>query len=622
MSHKEDSVPEFVLGHLSTPEGRAASVVLACEGFYHDLLLEPADPEPGDDVTVSAFAGTHVTVAAVALHYTTDGSQPEPGADGTSSVSMQRSGQTWDTLTWSYGECWRAVIPGQPLGTVVHYVVEGVTPDGETIRSPHVPPPPAIIVAEDRDTLRLTAETEAHSRLPQVYAYAVDTEAVPEWLRNAVIYQIFVDRFAPDPGKEFAQPPDRSGFYGGTLRGVRSKLDYLADLGVTCLWLSPIFPAPSHHGYDATDYGAVEPRLGDLDDFEQLAQAARAHGIHIVLDYVANHISNEHPAFVAAQRDRSADTASWFRFFSWPDDYDTFLGVRSMPRLNTDDECVRAYLIDNACCWLERGADGFRLDHAHGATHAFWSAFRTATRAVKPSSVTFGEVTDTPAIMRSFVGRMDGELDFILLEALRQFFGFHALYPSEFDRFLRRHFAYFDGYSNSDLALPSFFDNHDMNRFLFSVGGDVRRLKLAALCQFTLPEPPIIYYGTEVGLSQLRPADPLEESRLPMLWGDAQDQDLLGFYKELIALRRKTYPVWRRARRTLATDDVRGIYAYACGRYAVVLNNSAQPASIRLKTTADAPLTPVLYTDGEAAFDAETSVAWLPPYSGIVVHGQ
>ncbi len=267
MNPSADRVPEFVFGHLSTPEGRSARAAMAREGFYHDLLLEPPDPQPGQAVRVSAFAGAHVTVDAATLHYTTDGSTPAPGAVNTHSVPMQRTGVDWDTLTWSFGERWTAAIPGQPLGAHVRYIIEGSTPDGETLRSPYLPPPPEFVAEKDRQAHTLTLETRARMAGPRVYAYVVDNERPPEWLRDAVIYQIFVDRFAPDPGEEFAQPPDRSGFYGGALAGVRSKLDYLSELGVTCLWLTPIFPTPSHHGYDATDYGAVEPRLGDLDEF-------------------------------------------------------------------------------------------------------------------------------------------------------------------------------------------------------------------------------------------------------------------------------------------------------------------------------------------------------------------
>ena len=162
-----------------------------------------------------------------------------------------------------------------------------------------------------------------------------------------------------------------------------------------------------------------------------------------------------------------------------------------------------------------------------------------ATRGAQPDSVTIGEVVDTPALQRTFEGRLDGCLDFMLLQALRGFFAFGDTSASEFDAFLRRHLAFFgDG-----LVLPSFLDNHDMNRFLWIVRGDTRRLKLAALCQFTLPGPPIVYYGTEVGLSQqrdVRSADGSghpEEVRLPMPWGATQDAGLLRF---LPAPRRST----------------------------------------------------------------------------------
>jgi cyclomaltodextrinase / maltogenic alpha-amylase / neopullulanase len=151
-------------------------------------------------------------------------------------------------------------------------------------------------------------------------------------------------------------------------------------------------------------------------------------------------------------------------------------------------------MIESATYWLDRGLDGFRCDYANGPSHAFWSAFRAATRAAKPDSITLGEVVETPELQRTYQGRLDGCLDFLLLQGLRQFFAFDVMTASAFDGFLQRHLAFFAG----DFVLPSFLDNHDMNRFLWVVRGDVRRLKLAALCQFTLPHPPIIYYGTNV----------------------------------------------------------------------------------------------------------------------------
>ncbi len=595
--------------------GRVARARLEKEGFYHIPHLRPADPTPGQAVTVTAQAGSHVTITDATLHYTVDGTDPIPDSATTSSVAMHRTRINWDTLTWSYFERWEGAIPGQANDTEVRYSISATNAAGNVIRCPHMPPPSEQVTEADKAALRMTWETRSRLVAPRVYAYVVDEQPVADWLRNAVIYQIFVDRFAPDPGKEFAHPKNRSGFYGGTLAGVRGKLDYLSDLGVDCLWLSPIFPAPSHHGYDATDYSTVEPRLGDLGEFEQLVHAAHERGIRIVLDYVANHISNEHPAFLAAQQSQDAETSSWFHFRAWPDDYDNFLGVRTMPRLVTDDPSARAYLIDNACAWLERGADGFRLDHAHGATHAFWSAFRRATRGTKPDSVMFGEVTDTPEYSRSYTGRMDGVLDFGLLEVLRKYFAFDTLTVSELDSYLRRHFAFFgDG-----LALPSFLDNHDMNRFLYSVDNDVRRLKLAALCQFTLPDPPIIYYGTEVGLSQMHPADPLEESRLPMLWGDQQNRDLLTYYSKLIALRRAGEDVWRGERNSLQVDDERDTYVYSIGVYVILLHSGQQTVILDLLGQIQGEAFMVLATSDVISFDQQASTVTLPPYSGCVL---
>jgi cyclomaltodextrinase len=235
-------------------------------------------------------------------------------------------------------------------------------------------------------------------------------------------------------------------------------------------------------------------------------------------------------------------------------------------------------MIESARRWLDLGVDGFRCDYANGPSHAFWSEFRAATRLAKAESVTLGEVVETPALQRTYLGRLDGCLDFILLQALRRFFAFADMSVGELDAFLRRHLEFFDG----DFVLPSFLDNHDMNRFLWLVGGDVRRLKLAAMCQFTLPHPPSIYYGTEVGVSQLRDvryADGSghpEESRLPMSWGADQDRDLLVFYRELVRLRREHMGVWRGTRETLMLEEP-GFYAYRCAdgtdEAVVVLNN-------------------------------------------------
>jgi cyclomaltodextrinase len=527
---------------------------------------------------------------------------------------MERSELTWDTLQWGYFEEWAAEIPGQPIGTHVQYAIQGITNQAEIIFSPFIDTSTTELTeSREDDALRWLNRLVRQNR-PRVYGFVVDDLGIPAWLQEAVIYQIFTERFAPDPGSSFDSPADRSGFYGGTLRGITANLDYLNDLGVNCLWLTPIFPSPSHHGYDPMDYGGIEPRLGTMQDFQVLVAEAHRREIRVILDFVANHCSDQHPAFVAAQQDKSNPTYEWFRFSDWPDRYESYYDVPHQPQLNGDHPEVRAYLADNARRWLERGVDGFRLDHAHGSSHDFWSVFRAATRAVKSDSCTLGEITETPSVVRSYSGRMDGCLDFGLLELLRAFFGFRSLTVSAFDKKLQQHFAFF----GSSLVLPSFLDNHDMNRFLWVVDNDTRRLRLAALCQFTLPGPPIIYYGTEIGLSQLRAVGRLEEARLPMLWGDEQDRSVLAFYRKLIALRRRTQAVWRLSHTALIIDDESGIYAYANEPYTVILNNSPHARVLPMKRLhMSAGATAVLATDPALALRGERLS--LPPFAGAVM---
>ena len=601
---------EFLFGSLSTLEGRARRARSERFGFYHIPGLEPLVPRPGQPVTITARAGAGLAVESAALSYTTDGAPPDAQAGSAVSVPMQRRRIDWDTLLWSYLEEWTAVIPGQPGGTGIRYVISAVTRGGQRIFSPYFDLSAPEFAGDPAAFDLHFFDRLTRGGAPHVYEFLVDEEVTPGWLREAVIYQVFVDRFAPDPGRAFNEPDDRAGFYGGTLRGILSRLDYLSDLGVNCLWLTPIFPSPSHHGYDPTDYATIEPRLGAGADFDRLIQAAHGAGIRIILDFVAHHMSSDHPAFVQARQDPASPTRDWFFFREYPDRYVSFYDVPTQPALNSDHPAVREYLIGCACDWLRRGVDGFRLDHAHGVTHAFWSAFRAATRAVRPDSVTLGEVTDTPATTRSYAGRMDGCLDFALLELLRPFFVFGQPAPSQLDRALGQHFAYF----GDSLVLPSFLDNHDMNRFLWVVGGDRRRLRLAALAQFTLPGPPVVYYGTEVGLSQIEPVGRLEESRLPMIWGDEQDRSLLEFYKSLIAFRRQTAADWSLPRRTLVVDDARGVYAYACGAYAVILNNSLDTAAVRIEQGWKANL--VLST--EASVLLQRDQVRLPPFAGAI----
>jgi len=211
---------------------------------------------------------------------------------------------------------------------------------------------------------------------------------------------------------------------------------------------------------------------------------------------------------------------------------------------------------------------------------------------------------------------MDGVLDFLLLEKLRQFFAYRTLSVGQFNAFLQQHFAYFP----DDFVLPAFLDNHDMNRFLWIVNNDKRRLRLAALFLFTMPGPPIVYYGTEVGLSQ--PADVVQENghhyhgytRMPMLWGKQQDRALFAYFQRLHHLRRRGGDVWwRSAIESLIVDDARDVYVYRREPYTVALNNGPHPAAVPVRNATTIALRT---EDGVASLKGRIS---LPPFSGAVL---
>ncbi len=547
---------DFIFGTLATDELRLAALRAEARAVSHRSRTVPVDPSPGEPIELLVDVGPDVDASEVDAFVSFDGSEPTTAA---AVITFRRGAVVWDTLLWGYRQQWQAVIPPQATGTLVRYRIR----------------------AHDAAGNDIWADPDPWSGDPGTFAVHVDVERLPAWISDAVIYHLFVDRFNPGSRREWQRPDDLGGIWGGTLRGVIERLPYLESLGITCLWLSPVFPSPSHHGYDATDYFHVEPRLGSDHDLDELFVAAHDRGIRILIDLVANHVSNEHPAFKRAMRSPSAPERDWFTFYDWPGDYRSFFGVPTLPRLNLDQPAARTYLLDAAIHWLNKGADGFRLDYANGPSHGFWAAFRGATREAHPGSFSVGEVVETADLQASYRGRLDGTLDFLLLQQLRAFFVFDLTSPAQFDGFLQRHLAMFP--PSGDFVLPSFLDNHDMNRFLWVADGDTRRLKLAALCQFTLPHPPIVYYGTEVGLSQWRDLEypdgsrRPEESRTPMLWGDDQDRALLRFYQHLIQVRREHPGLWKGERSTIvAADDLYVVAIEAAGERAVVALNRGQ----------------------------------------------
>jgi len=582
---------DFVFGLLNTEESRTQNLRARRGGITHAQARTPRDPLPGQPITLALTVGPTQNYDQAWVYWTNDGSDPE-GANGVATrgfaTPLQTVGAEWDTFMWGYVRHFRGVIPGQPAGTVVRYRLAA----GETL-----------------------ADNGAF------YAFYVDDDPPPDWARDAILYQIFTDRFfssAPDFPRIEPKPSHKG---NGTLRGIIAKLDYIADLGANCLWLTPVFPSPSYHGYDASDLFEINPRLGTKADYAELIQQAHARGIRVLMDFVPNHWSNQHPTFLEATRDANSPYVPWYTFTHWPDEYKTFFGVRTLPQVNLRYGRAREHLLDAAKYWLDFGVDGFRVDYCIGPTPDFYADFRRVTRAAKPDCWTFGEATETPDVQLTFEGGMDGTLDFVLLEGLRQTFAYGAWDARRLAEFLDRHEAYFP----ASFSRPSFLDNHDMNRFLWSAKGEAPRLKLAALCQFTLAGPPIIYYGTEVGLSQERDVRQNnwaihEEARLPMLWGEAQDTELLGFYRALCRIRTSEAALRRGARQTLFVDE--RVLAYRrkdeTNSLVAVLNPSLRAAEVSLPI---AERNLILATDAACAVHTEADGVRVsvPPLGGMLL---
>jgi alpha-amylase len=354
------------------------------------------------------------------------------------------------------------------------------------------------------------------------------TEAAPEqspqesWWRDAVFYEIFVRSYY-----------DTNNDGIGDFNGVTQKLDYLQSLGVNAIWLMPIHPSPSYHGYDVINYYNVNPDYGSMADFKNLLAEAHRRNIHLILDLVLNHTSSQHPWFMAA----NADPASPYRdYYVWskegegsggwyPGNQGYYFGLfwSGMPDLNYRNPAVTADMLKITDFWLNKiGVDGFRVDAAKHlieegnkventpATHEWYKGFYKAYKAQDPQAYTVGEVFGAgSSIVKSYTG-----------DQLDQIFNFEM--SSGFVNSV-------NGSSNSginsavkfalqdmpDFNFGTFLTNHDQTRSMSVFHGNVNKAKLASFLMLTSPGTPFIYYGEEIGMQGQKPD---EDIRLPMQW--------------------------------------------------------------------------------------------------------
>ena len=428
-----------------------------------------------------------------------------------------------------------------------------------------------------------------------------DVLETPKWVESTVWYQIFPERFAngrPEISPENVQPwgtePTERNFMGGDLWGVIDNLDYLQDLGVNGLYLCPIFTANCNHKYDTVDYYNVDPHFGGNEAFKALVKEAHNRGMKVMLDAVFNHIGDKSPLWLdVVEKGKDSKYADWFwinkfpvypetpkdQWDFWNFNYETFGNVIEMPKLNTENEECRAYLLDVARHWVEEfDIDGWRLDVANEVDHEFWRDFRKVVKGAKPDCYILGEIWhEGMAWLRG--EQYDSLMNYPMTQAITDFLAHNLSDKEGFINDVSR--SYMSYPANVNKAMFNLLDSHDTSRILSQCGDHKGKAKLAYLFMFTQVGSPCIYYGGEVGMNGVRGMG-YEKNRRCMTW-DKEEQDLefRAFIQQMIQLR-LNHPELNEASISWTDVDDKDCIAYQRGGLTFVLNNSDGDKSVKL----------------------------------------
>ena len=466
----------------------------------------------------------------------------------------------------------------------------------------------------------------------QITVYDRDFKT-PDWIKGGIFYQIFPDRFY-NSGKEKkdvpqdrifrtdydGEPywkPDKNGkvlnndYFGGDLEGIRLKLPYLASLGVTCIYLNPIFEANSNHRYDTADYEKIDPVLGDEEDFKNLcAEADEKFGIKIILDGVFSHTGSDSRYFnkkcryntVGAYNSKQSPYYKWYKFTHWPDEYKSWWDIDILPEVIEETPEYIDYISGEngiARKWLEAGAAGWRLDVADELPDVFLDEFNKSVKKCRPDSLIIGEVWEDASNKMSYSqrrryllgGQLDSVMNYPFANAVIDF-----VVNGTAESFNRTVMSIIQNYPKPVIdTLMNHIGTHDTVRALTALAGEsclnrdrewqsgrtlspeqrekgIKLLKEAAIIQYTLPGVPCVYYGDEAGMEGYK--DPFNRKYYP--WGKENTQ-LVEYYKELGRVRRENKSFIDGEYRCVSA--VLGCAAYTRGGDILIIANS-NPHSI------------------------------------------
>ncbi len=428
-----------------------------------------------------------------------------------------------------------------------------------------------------------------------------------------IFYEIFIRSFC-----------DSNGDGIGDLNGITSRLDYLADLGVEGIWLTPFCLSPSYHKYDVVDYMEVDPEYGTLEDLARLLEEAHRRGLKVIMDFVVNHTSSRHLWFRealegpqshyrdyylwmtpeaikemgVALRQKTADsmvTEPWH--LAHPGDSEKYYGMfwKGMPDLNMDNKEVRERIYDIGKFWLEFGFDGFRMDAARHIypdweaekTHEFWVEFRARMEAIKPGFYLVGEVWTSAEKVAPFFRGLKANFHFDLSFALQELVRF-GRDTREIIPMLLHSYEIF-ARENSGFIDATMLTNHDQERIGSVLKGDIDKLKVAANLLLTLPGNPFLYYGEELGMLGKKPDENIREAFLwdirskdrhrtqwrkprfntdsrvtPLALQSENPDSLYHHYRTMIRLRKENEALWQVSPPNLRPASVvqEGVFAF------------------------------------------------------------
>ncbi|MFR3569391.1 MAG: glycoside hydrolase family 13 protein [Paraclostridium sordellii] len=393
----------------------------------------------------------------------------------------------------------------------------------------------------------------------------------PKWFKEGILYHIFVDRFnrtgkINNPKKNsfiYANWEDtpmyiknkeneviRWDFHGGNLKGIISKLNYLKGLGVTVIYLSPIFKSQSNHKYDTGDYKTIDPMFGDEEIFKELIYKASKKGINIILDGVFSHTGDDSIYFnkygnydsLGAYQSKNSKFFSWYNFKDYPNEYDCWWGVKSLPNVNEIENSYMDYIIRDKDSvikkWMNYGVKGWRLDVVDELPSKFLETLKKETLNIDNESVIVGEVWEDASNKISYSERrkyflgnqLNGVTGYVFKNIVVDFLKGNINSQAVYNRFMTIKENYPKDAFKSNLNLLG---THDTRRILTELNEEKELLKLAVFIQMTFEGVPYVYYGDEAGL--IGETDP--DNRRTYPW-ENEDKDILNFYKKIIKERK------------------------------------------------------------------------------------